>query len=259
MPPLTLRPRFTGRGSASWQPPSTTSASSPPAPAPTPTPEASASAEPIQLGAAMVIDEEAPHVQLALLGQLGGETGGETIRLEGAAGSEGEAEGSALEARVARTARDIREIEEYEHTHAKIQHVHVGEHLPEIGRLLDGIEGESDRPLLVFFLGDNGTPGSIVRAPFDASRAKDTLYQGGIRVPFCVRGPEVPSASTTDALVHVVDIFATVLELLERKVPDTWDGESFAKALQDGSDLGRDFLVVSQAAWACQRGVRFGD
>ena len=56
-----------------------------------------------------------------------------------------------------------------------------------------------------------------------------------------------------------MDIFATVLELLERKVPDTWDGESFAKALQERSDLGRDFLVVSQAAWACQRGVRFGD
>ena len=30
-------------------------------------------------------------------------------------------------------------------------------------------------------------------------------------------------------------------------------------ALKNGIDQGRDFLVVSQAAWACQRGVRFDD
>lgn len=36
-----------------------------------------------------------------------------------------------------------------------------------------------------------------------------------------------------------------------------WDGRSFAPALQSGQDGGRDFLVLSQGAWAVQRGVRF--
>ena len=86
-----------------------------------------------------------------------------------------------------------------------------------------------------------------------------TADQITTRIPMILHWPGLLDGGRFSAMHYHVDIFATVLELLERKVPDTWDGESFAKALQDGSDLGRDFLVVSQAAWACQRGVRFGD
>ncbi len=37
-----------------------------------------------------------------------------------------------------------------------------------------------------------------------------------------------------------------------------WDGESFAAALTTPADEGRDFLVLSQGAWSCQRSVRWG-
>ena len=37
------------------------------------------------------------------------------------------------------------------------------------------------------------------------------------------------------------------------------DGASFAPALRDGRPGGRDYLVVSQGAWSCQRSVRFAN
>ena len=50
---------------------------------------------------------------------------------------------------------------------------------------------------------------------------------------------------------------ATLVELLGVSVPKTWDGQSFAESLNEGSDEGRDYLVLSQGAWTCQRAVRW--
>ncbi|MBR7518612.1 hypothetical protein KC217_23370, partial [Mycobacterium tuberculosis] len=50
---------------------------------------------------------------------------------------------------------------------------------------------------------------------------------------------------------------ATLVDRLGGTVPPVWDGRSFAPALQSGQDGGRDFLGLSQGAWAVQRGVRF--
>ena len=53
---------------------------------------------------------------------------------------------------------------------------------------------------------------------------------------------------------------ATVIELLGGKVPDNWDGQSFADALRTShSDGGREELVMGQAVWTCQRSIRFDD
>ena len=48
-----------------------------------------------------------------------------------------------------------------------------------------------------------------------------------------------------------------MIELLGQSVPDNWDGRSFARSLRAGGPEGREYLVVSQGAWSCQRGVRF--
>jgi len=51
---------------------------------------------------------------------------------------------------------------------------------------------------------------------------------------------------------------ATVLELVGAEIPLIWDGQSFAEALQNGSEAGREFLVAANCAWSCQRSVRWG-
>lgn len=62
---------------------------------------------------------------------------------------------------------------------------------------------------------------------------------------------------TFDGFHYQIDVAATLLELLGVKVPDTWDGQSFAESLNRGEDSGRPYLVLSQGAWTCQRGVRW--
>lgn len=79
------------------------------------------------------------------------------------------------------------------------------------------------------------------------------------RIPFIVRWPGLAGGRVDRALHYHVDVAATVLELLGAKVPGNWDGRSFAAALREGREQGRDALVLSQGAWTCQRSVRFDD
>ncbi len=84
-----------------------------------------------------------------------------------------------------------------------------------------------------------------------------TADQATTHIPMILRWPGTVEAGRYDALHYHVDVAATVLELLGRTVPERWDGESFASSIKQGRDVGRESLVLSQAAWACQRGVRF--
>ncbi len=80
----------------------------------------------------------------------------------------------------------------------------------EIGRLLAHVPENTT----VIFLSDNGTPGDFARPPFEVGHAKGTLYEGGVRTPLLIAGPAVRTpGARSDALVHVVDVFATIAEL----------------------------------------------
>ena len=78
------------------------------------------------------------------------------------------------------------------------------------------------------------------------------------RVPMILRWPGL-APGVRGALHYQIDVAATLLDLLGVRVPERWHGRSFRDALVSGRDEGRTALVVSQAAWACQRGVRFED
>jgi arylsulfatase A-like enzyme len=82
----------------------------------------------------------------------------------------------------------------------------------ELGRLLGGID--TDETTLLF-VGDNGTAQRVIQPPYNIpGRAKDSLYEGGVRVPFIIAGPDVVNPGRVSSeVVHVVDVFATVLEL----------------------------------------------
>ncbi len=111
----------------------------------------------------------------------------------------------------------------------------------EIGRLLTeaGVDfSKTD----VIFIGDNGTPPQVLQSPYPSGRGKDTLYEGGIRVPFIVRGPDVVSPGrNSSALTHVVDIYSTILEIaginVSATVPGgvTIDSSSLLPVLQNQS------------------------
>jgi arylsulfatase A-like enzyme len=77
------------------------------------------------------------------------------------------------------------------------------------------------------------------------------------RVPLIIRWPGVADPRVDQALHYHFDWAATLLEMVGSPRPANWDGRSFAPAFRSGQETGRDYLVLSQGAWACQRGVRF--
>jgi len=79
------------------------------------------------------------------------------------------------------------------------------------------------------------------------------------RVPLVIRHPKgIGGRGRADAALHYqFDAAATLLDLLNVKVPGSWDGVSFLAAFKNCRAAGRDHLVVSNCAWACQRSVRW--
>lgn len=84
----------------------------------------------------------------------------------------------------------------------------------EIGRLLDAIPPDVRERTTIIFLGDNGTYKKAILPPLSQEHSKGTLWEGGVNVPFIVTGPAVSRrGSESAALVHVVDVFATVADI----------------------------------------------
>ena len=81
---------------------------------------------------------------------------------------------------------------------------------------------------MVIIVGDNGTYGLSVKAPFDPTRAKGFAYQTGVWVPLIVAGPVVNTRNVggeVDAMVNAVDLYRLFAEIagvkLDKVVPRT--------------------------------------
>ena len=83
----------------------------------------------------------------------------------------------------------------------------------ELGRLLLGLGAALPNTTLIF-AGDNGTPKATTVPPFDPLHAKLTVYEGGVHVPLMISGPRVVGPGRdVDAVVHLVDLFATLARI----------------------------------------------
>lgn len=84
----------------------------------------------------------------------------------------------------------------------------------EIGRLLDSLSTFNKLDSTNFiFIGDNGN-GIQVAQIANTDRAKGTIYQYGVHVPFIISGPKVINPNRVcQELVNTHDLFATILEL----------------------------------------------
>jgi len=78
------------------------------------------------------------------------------------------------------------------------------------------------------------------------------------RVPLIMRWPGTQGGRVDDGLHYNLDLGPTLAELLGREPSPDWDGCSFAPAITQGRDCGREYLVISQCAHVCQRSVRMG-
>jgi arylsulfatase A-like enzyme len=126
-----------------------------------------------------------------------------------------------------------------------------------VGRLIDALDeiGVLD-DTIIMVSADHGENQGELNVWGDHQTADEMTC----RIPLVVRWPGLTDEGRVDSALHYhFDWAATMIELLGGQVPDNWDGRSFADAFREGRDEGREFLVTSQMAWACQRGVRYGD
>jgi arylsulfatase A-like enzyme len=115
----------------------------------------------------------------------------------------------------------------------------------ELGRLLEVLPENT----VVFALGDNGTPFDAVLPPFDPALAKNTVGELGVNVPLVVWGPGIAVGGRSSALLHVVDLYATIAALMGADASAALDSRSFADLLVDPTAPGpRTEVVVEEFA-----------
>lgn len=106
----------------------------------------------------------------------------------------------------------------------------------ELGRLLDALDASAFADsTLVVLTSDHGE----ARHEHNEVSHGNFLYESTIAVPLIMSGPGVPRASTVGAPVGLVDVFPTLLELLDLSSPPDLQGASLVPLFGDQTrDLG---------------------
>lgn len=131
----------------------------------------------------------------------------------------------------------------------EVKRVDVG-----VGLLLDALERQGRAgDTLVIFVGDHGPP---------FNRAKTTVYEAGLRVPFLVRWPGVSKPMRSSALVSTVDILPTILDATGAEPAVEMQGRSLRPVLEDDDAEWREYLVgefhMHGRPWFPRRAIRDG-
>ena len=113
-----------------------------------------------------------------------------------------------------------------------------------VGRVLDALaeSGHAD-DTLVIYSGDHG-----YMLGQHGRFEKHCSYEPAVRAPLIMRLPgRVRAGTVTPALVELIDIVPTVLDLCHSPVPENVQGRSLAKLLDGGTNLHRDCVFVEYA------------
>ncbi len=116
-----------------------------------------------------------------------------------------------------------------------------------VGAVVDHVEKMDLAEDTIFIFSTDHGPGTI--------SGKFTIYQGGMRIPFCMRWDgRIPAGSTCDALLCNVDFLPTLAEACGIEIPEdyTLDGISRLAQLTGGAPDDREFLYHS---WGYCRAV----
>jgi arylsulfatase A-like enzyme len=94
----------------------------------------------------------------------------------------------------------------------------------QVGRILDTLrETGQEENTIVIYAGDNG-----LALGSHGLLGKQNVYEHSDGVPLIMAGPGVPRGTRSDALVYLLDLFATTCEMTGIQAPASVEGKSFA-------------------------------
>lgn len=107
-----------------------------------------------------------------------------------------------------------------------------------LGLILDKIDSLGiGNDTYIIYMSDNGAASSQ-SSNTPLKRSKVFLYEGGIRVPFLIAGPNIPANSNSDIPIVGYDLYPTIIEWIAgntTSVPADVEGESFVSILENGA------------------------
>ena len=122
----------------------------------------------------------------------------------------------------------------------------------EIGRLLNSMSDTERDNTVIIFIGDNGTPGETAQA-YLSSRAKGSIYNGGVNVPMVISGKNVTRVNAVEnALLNSTDLFATISELAGNTTSEINDSKSFKDILTSTNAVTRDYICRKRSCWSAR-------
>jgi arylsulfatase A-like enzyme len=130
-----------------------------------------------------------------------------------------------------------------------------------VGSILDALErNDLAQNTMVIFLSDNGGGVADYTSNEPLRLGKQTLFEGGVRVPFCMKWPgQIPKGTTYEHPVSALDIFPTAMAAAGRGKPSpssSGDGVDLVPYLEGSlGDRPHDALFWrSGANWAVREG-----
>ena len=126
----------------------------------------------------------------------------------------------------------------------------------EIGNIFAHLEerGLLEDTMVVIF-GDHGENMTEHDAWFDHAG----LYDSVVHVPLILWAPERVPVASSPAMVTLVDVLPTVLEVLDLPAAEGIDGRSLMPLLRGETTTHRETVMLSEATWQASRAVRTRD
>jgi arylsulfatase A-like enzyme len=99
----------------------------------------------------------------------------------------------------------------------------------QIGRVLDKLQETGlDKNTIVVFTSDHG-----YHLGEQGHWQKQTLFENSTRVPLIIAGPGIKKYKTINNLVELVDLYPTIMDLVQFKSPQFLSGKSFLPLLKN--------------------------
>ncbi|MGC9350055.1 MAG: sulfatase-like hydrolase/transferase [Anaerolineae bacterium] len=111
-----------------------------------------------------------------------------------------------------------------------------------VGAVMDAVDRlDLAATTAIIFISDHGELAMDHRQFY-----KMSMYEGSVRVPMIVAGPEVSGGRIIDDLVSLIDIYPTLMDMTGTPGPESLEGHSLTPLVQGDQDEGRPDVVLSQ-------------